>query len=91
LTQEPADGSRGGHPGKARLEYVRHSLKELGKYLVKEQAESVAIPRLATGVGGLDWNDVKPVIEEQLGRIGIPVYVYEEYHAGVAAPERQTA
>ncbi len=90
LTQEPAEGSRGGHPGKAKLEHVRHSLKELGKYLAKEKIESVAIPKLATGVGGLAWSDVKPMIEDQLGQVGIPVYVYEEYRAGVAAPERQT-
>ncbi len=90
LTQEPAEGARGGHPGKAKLEYVRHSLRELGKFLGKEKIGSVAIPKLATGVGGLDWNAVKPLIEEQLGQAGIPVYVYEEYHSGVAAPEPQT-
>jgi O-acetyl-ADP-ribose deacetylase (regulator of RNase III) len=89
LTQEPAEGSRGGHPGKAKLEYVRHSLKELAKFLEREKIEGAAIPKLATGVGGLAWADVKPLLEQTLGDLKIPIFVYEEFHAGVAAKEPQ--
>jgi hypothetical protein len=28
-----------------------------------------------------------PVLEERLGALGIPVYVYSEFHAGEAATE----
>jgi hypothetical protein len=45
------------------------------------------LPRLATGVGGLDWADVLPLIEKKLGDLNIPVYVYETYHADKAAVE----
>jgi len=47
----------------------------------------VALPRLATGVGGLDWDQVKPLIQSQLGDLDIPVYVYVTFHAGQKANE----
>jgi O-acetyl-ADP-ribose deacetylase (regulator of RNase III) len=49
----------------------------------------VALPALATGVGGLAWADVKPLIEQHLGDLSIPVYVYTTYHAGVKAVENE--
>ena len=38
---------------------------------------SVAIPKLGCGLGGLDWNDVKPLIEEVFGDVAFDVYIYE--------------
>jgi hypothetical protein len=46
------------------------------------------LPKLASGVGGLDWKDVKPLIEKHLGNLEIPVYVYSTYHPGVKAKEQ---
>jgi hypothetical protein len=45
------------------------------------------LPRLATGVGGLDWKVVKPLIWQHLGTLAIPIYVYGTYVPGVAANE----
>jgi O-acetyl-ADP-ribose deacetylase (regulator of RNase III) len=88
MTQEPAPSAHAhGKPGKAKTEYVNHALKELRKIVDDEKIESLALPRLATGVGGLDWNDVKPLVDRHLGDLTIPVYVYVEYQKGVAAPE----
>ena len=86
LTQ---DGSfdHGGKPGKATVTHVRDSLKQLVKIIEKESISSVALPELATGVGGLKWEDVQPVIEEILGDLDIPVYVYTKYMAGHNAIE----
>ena len=36
---------------------------------------------------GLDWNEVKPLIEKQLGDLGIPVYIYVTYQKGVKTNE----
>ncbi len=85
LTQEPAPTHSGEHPGKAHLEYVNHALHALARLVRDEGIKSLALPRLATGVGGLDWNDVKPVIEKVLGPLGIDVFVYETYKKGVRA------
>jgi O-acetyl-ADP-ribose deacetylase (regulator of RNase III) len=87
LTQPSADANHGHHPGKAHTEYVNHALKALCHVIEKENLTSIALPRLATGVGGLDWAEVKPLIEQRLGGLEIPVIVYSEYHAGVAAEE----
>ena len=51
-------------------------------------ALAVALPRLATGVGGLEWDEVQPLIEQHLGDIGVPIVVYETYEAGLKAGEK---
>ena len=81
ITQEGGYG-HGARPGKATLKHVRDSLRALVNIVAEERFTSLALPRLATGVGGLEWDDVKPVIEERLGGLEIPVYVYAEYHPG---------
>ena len=83
LTQDPAP-SKKGHPGKAKTQYVSAALKKLRDLIESEKFESVALPRLATGVGGLAWDDVLPLMEQHLGDLPQPIYVYEEYHQGVA-------
>jgi O-acetyl-ADP-ribose deacetylase (regulator of RNase III) len=86
LTQEPAP-SHNQKPDKATLANVGHALHALRRLIEKENLESVALSRLATGVGGLAWEDVKPLIEKHLGDVKIPVYVYETYRAGQRAHE----
>lgn len=86
LTQVGGYG-HGARPGKASLKHVRDALRELAQLAVAEGFTSLALPRLATGVGGLDWNEVRPVIENRLGELAIPVYLYSEFHAGQAARE----
>ena len=85
-TQEPA-ASHGANPGRATIKNVNHCLKALCKEIVAGKFKSVALPRLATGVGGLDWKDVKPLMEKYLSSLSIPVYVYGTYHPGVRAEE----
>lgn len=88
FTQEAAEGHHGGKPGKASLQHVRHALKALRSEIDAEGFTSVALPRLATGVGGLDWSDVRPLVQEFLGDAGIPVIVYTTFRAGEVAVER---
>lgn len=86
-TQEPAP-NYGSRPGRASIENVNHCLKALRQLIAEEKFESVALPRLATGVGGLEWKDVKPLVDKHLGHLSIPVYVYTNYHPGVEAEEK---
>lgn len=86
ITQDGGYG-RGSKPGKATTKHVNNALKNLAKMVKKEGFSSIALPRLATGVGGLDWADVEPLIEQRLGQLDIPVYVYVEYRAGETANE----
>ena len=87
MTQEPAP-SKNAHPGKATSHNIHHALRELRSLLEKEEISSIALPRLATGVGGLEWGDVEPLIEKSLGDLKIPVIVYETYEKGKKAAEK---
>lgn len=86
LTQEGGYG-HGSRPGKATLKHVRDSLKSLTKIIKKESFTSIALPKIATGVGSLDWKDVWPLIQEKFKDSDIPVYVYTEFRAGKQGKE----
>ncbi len=86
LTQE-GGYEHGAKPGRAHLDHVNHALKNLRKWIESEKPSSVALPRLATGVGGLEWKDVSPLVRLHLGTLNVPVFVYTEYRKGVQAEE----
>jgi O-acetyl-ADP-ribose deacetylase (regulator of RNase III) len=86
LTQEGGH-DHGSRPGKATTKAVNDSLRALARMVDKEGFTSLALPRLATGVGGLDWSDVQPLVEQRLGGLDIPVFVYTTYAAGEQAEE----
>lgn len=86
FTQDPPKGA-GQHPGRASVKHVGHCLKALHKLAETEGLTSIALPRLATGVGGLEWQLVHPLIEQHLGSLPIPVIIYVTYHKGQAAKE----
>lgn len=86
LTQESAYG-HGARPGKASLSHVSHALRALRKLIDDEGFKSVALPRLATGVGGLDWADVAPLIDKHLSDAAATVFVYTTYHPDQKAKE----
>lgn len=77
----------GSRHGLASTEHVNHALRELHKLIEKEKFGSVALPRLATGVGGLQWGDVEPLVQRHLGELHIPVLLYTTYRPGVQAEE----
>lgn len=86
LTQEPAPSSHG-HPGGSSFHHVNHCLKNLAKDLKKEEVTSIALPKLATGYGKMEWDEVLPLIKEHLGDLGIPVYIYSSYVQGEKGAE----
>lgn len=88
LTQEAPNGQgHSGHPGAASVSNVGHALRELKKIIQTDGIQSVALPRLATGVGGLKWEDVKPLIYANLEGCGANVYIYSTFVKGQAADE----
>lgn len=52
--------------GNARLEYIHEGLDDLVKTIKERNILSVTLPPLGCGNGGLDWNDVKPLMEQKL-------------------------
>lgn len=86
LTQE-GGYEHGSKPGKASSSSVNRSLRSLKKLIAEEGLTSVALPRLATGVGGLKWEDVQPLIMNQLSDVDANIYVYREYIPNKKAAE----
>ena len=86
FTQEPPTGDNN-PPGRASIIHVNHALRELVRLVEKEGFQSVALSRLATGVGGLDWEEVKPVVYHFLEALPVPVYVYTHFSKGMKAAE----
>ncbi len=86
LTQEGGYG-HGARPEKASVSNVNHALRALKKIIQKEGFSSVALPALATGVGGLEWGEVLPLIKNQLGELNLDIYLYSTYQAGKQAKE----
>lgn len=87
VTQGMQGQGAAARPVKARLEDVNHALRELARLTREQGFKSLALPRLATGVGGLPWAEVKPLIQQHLGGLGVPVLVYEVYRQGQQANE----
>jgi O-acetyl-ADP-ribose deacetylase (regulator of RNase III) len=82
MTQDPAPTEHA-NPGRATLPSINLALKNLKDLVKRENIRSVALPRLATGVGGQHWSEVKPIIEHHLGDLSIPVFVYDVFKPGV--------
>ena len=64
--------------GSSRLEDIQAGLKDLVKVLRDRKVRSVAIPPLGCGLGGLDWNVVRPLIEKAVSELPeLCVYLFE--------------
>ena len=86
MTQIDEHG-HGGKPGPATESTINHALRRLRHELDQGEIRSLAIPRLGTGVGGLEWAKVLPLIQTHLADSKVPVFVYSHYEIGVAAVE----
>ncbi|MGJ8584299.1 MAG: macro domain-containing protein [Marinosulfonomonas sp.] len=53
--------------GASKMSYVEDGLVALAQAIKDYGIESIAIPALGCGYGGLDWDDVKPRIVSHLG------------------------
>ncbi len=64
--------------GKSRLEDIEAGLKALVDTIREYKIHSIAIPPLGSGLGGLDWSEVRPHIEAALKPLtDVYVLLYE--------------
>ena len=64
--------------GKSRLSDIDAGLVALVTEIARRDIRSVAVPPLGSGLGGLNWADVRPRIEQALGGLpGVLVTVFE--------------
>ncbi len=73
----------------SRLEDIEGGLDWVRRNFQKEGIESLAMPALGCGLGGLDWKDVGPLMCKYLHGIGISVAIYLP-REGTISPEYLT-
>lgn len=60
----------------SRLEYVERGLVSLAEVMRTQGIQTIAIPALGCGLGGLAWSDVRPRIEQALHDVDAQVYLF---------------
>lgn len=64
--------------GASRIEDIKSGLHDLATVIKDRQIKSIALPPLGCGLGGLDWNEVRPLIEKELSELtDVDIIVYE--------------
>jgi len=62
------------HP--SRLEWIKSGLIDLRQNVNAQELQSIAVPALGCGLGGLKWDDVRRLLEIYLLPLRIPIYIY---------------
>jgi len=76
--------------GKSRMEDINSGLKALVEEIRERGIRSIAIPLLGSGLGGLNWADVRPRIVAALDKLDdLKVIIYEPNSAPVATRSRE--
>ena len=60
----------------SKLEYIELGLSKLAQNWDRLESNSIAFPRLGCGNGGLNWDDVRPLMEKYLGNLPMQIYIY---------------
>lgn len=71
---------------KSKMNYITEGLKDLKSVIGELDIQSIALPPLGCGNGGLEWEEVRPLIEETFSDSDIEVNIYEP--AGSPDPKK---
>ena len=64
--------------GKSRVQDIKSGLVALKDDIINYKIKSIAIPPLGCGLGGLNWDEIKPIIEQVLGDLqDVKIVIYE--------------
>lgn len=64
----------------ATMPYLRKSIKKMAEWAEKNDAGSIALPKIGSGLGKLSWvSDVKPMLTQYLQDSSCSFVVYETY------------
>ena len=61
---------------RSELIWIEDGLSELKRLVPHLRIQSLAVPALGCGLGGLSWNDVKPLIALHLGELKALIHIY---------------
>lgn len=79
--------------GSSKMEFIAEGLNDLIKIIEEKNIRSITLPPLGCGNGGLDWNDVKPLMEEKLRPLNdtINIEIIEPGHHSYARTTKAEA
>lgn len=64
----------------SELEYIEKGLQKFVDTYKEKNITSIAFPKLGCGNGGLQWEIVKPIMDNYLKNLPIDIYVYEDQY-----------
>lgn len=81
--------------GNSKIEWIEQGLVFLMNHYREWNIRSLAMPALGCSLGGLNWDQVKPLMVRYLEQMDIPVEIYEPrrhpmLHKEVRPPKRKT-
>lgn len=74
----------------SKLEYIESGLAKFVANYESRGIREISFPRLGCGNGGLNWEDVRPLMEKYLGDLPIPIYIHD-FEADIGSPEHKLA
>lgn len=74
----------------SRLEWIEAGLEKFVAEHERRGITEISFPRLGCGNGGLDWDEVRPIMEKHLAPLSITVYIHDYTH-NVGLPEHLEA
>jgi O-acetyl-ADP-ribose deacetylase (regulator of RNase III) len=70
----------------SKLDWVESGLKKFAAAYEAQGIKEISFPRLGCGNGGLDWEDVRPLMEHYLQPLPIPIFIHD-YSVDIGLPE----
>ncbi len=70
----------------SRIEWIAAGLEKFIAEYADRGITEISFPRLGCGNGGLDWKDVRPLMERHLMDLSITVYIHD-YTVDIGLPE----
>lgn len=72
----------------SELEYVKLGLEKFVAQYEAHGIREIAFPRLGCGNGGLDWDDVRPLMHDYLNDLPIRIYIHD-FDVDLGFPEHK--
>jgi O-acetyl-ADP-ribose deacetylase (regulator of RNase III) len=70
----------------SKLDWIESGLKKFASAYEAQGIKEISFPRLGCGNGGLDWEDVRPLMEHYLQPLPIPIFIHD-YSVDIGLPE----
>ena len=61
----------------SKIAWIESGLQDLKIQIKEKGIKSIALPRLGCGNGGLDWTQVRPIIEKEMNDLDVEIIIFE--------------